>query len=323
MNKKLNEIDYTPLLELNSWTKSIRSVVNINPIVSVALVVILTLLSIYYLRLSTLYLFMFASIYISYKRSTYKNIIWQNFAHENGWPLTRAVAINPVYIPPGIYALGRKPKLGDIVHAQFEGRECEVYMYEFITGSGRYKETHYYTIVKVKLLRHFPHIILDSKKSRALENRGDAVHMARLEGNFNKYFSLYFRKDDQINALSIITPDVMRTLIDFNTNHDIEIIGKSLFFMSHTDQRNVNALPSLFQSVDALADEINHKATTIHYKPDQAEQERIMTAITSQYFQSGDRAISSIWKTLFVALLIAFVTFTLILVTVSAFYSKY
>lgn len=157
---------------------------------------------------------------------------------------------------------------------------------------------------------------MDSKYSRALKKRGEAVDVARLEGDFNKYFSLYFRKDDQINALSIITPDIMKTLIDFNTNQDIEVIDENLFFMSYADQRNANVLPSLFKSVDALANEIRHKSKTIRFITDKSCQERMMTAKNNQYFQKSWN-LSDILRTVTIVLLVAIITFAIITVTLS------
>lgn len=37
--------------------------------------------------------------------------------------------------------------------------------------------------------------------------------------------------------------------------------------MIHSDIRTYDKIPTLFKSVDRLADEIKHKAKTIHYRP--------------------------------------------------------
>jgi len=44
-----------------------------------------------------------------------------------------------------------------------------------------------------------------------------------LEGDFNDYFKLRLRKGQEVDALAIIAPDIMQTLISYNKGEDIEL----------------------------------------------------------------------------------------------------
>lgn len=83
---------------------------------------------------------------------------------------------------------------------------------------GLCERTHHYAVARVALGKPFQHIMLDSKNSKAIKQRGNASDSVNLEGDFSNYFSLYFSKNDHINALNVITSDVMQTLIDTNTS---------------------------------------------------------------------------------------------------------
>lgn len=86
----------------------------------------------------------------------------------------------------------------------------------------------FFSIVELKLSRALPHIFFDSsahgKKYKWLI---DPSQKASLEGDFDKYFTTYFPKHYEIDARSIISPEVMVAMIDAGAN-DIEIIDDRL-----------------------------------------------------------------------------------------------
>ena len=54
-----------------------------------------------------------------------------------------------------------------------------------------------------------------------------------LEGDFNKYFSVYIPKNSQVLALSILTPDVMQTLISASNRFDVAFGDEYLNVIAH------------------------------------------------------------------------------------------
>lgn len=242
-----------------------------------------------------------------------KNTIWKAFAQANGWGVTPGELATVHFVPPSLLDAGSKRKLGDIVHADIDGHMCSVYTYEFVTGSGKSRQNHYYTIARVMLPKVFPHLILDSKKSYAIQDKGKADVPVKLEGDFNDYFTLSHEKGGHIDALSIIAPDVMQTLIDNNAAQDIEIADQSAYFMMHTDHRTIKSLPKLFASVDALSDELVHKAKTLHDKSDTPANFVHITQAASEYFKSGERTITALWEVVVFVLVVIPLLFILLI----------
>lgn len=204
--------------------------------------------------------------HLSGKVKKYKNNIWQNFGTANNWRVgiaTMPEATVEGLIPPSLLGRGHSEELSPFVEAKPGNHTFEVFMYKFSTGSGKSEKDHYCTIAHVSLEKPFPHLILDSKSNKTLLERGDATQRVKLEGDFDSYFTLFIQKGRQIDALSVITPDVMQTLIDMNSHQEIEVSDKHLFFISNNDLRNSASVKALFEAANALTDEIVHKARTI------------------------------------------------------------
>lgn len=91
-------------------------------------------------------------------------------------------------------------------------------------------QTVYYSLLELDLPRALPDILFDTKKAhgRQFRFKFDNSQRQSLEGNFDKYFTTYFPKYYTIDSLSIITPEVMQSMID-SANYDIEISGNKLY----------------------------------------------------------------------------------------------
>lgn len=110
----------------------------------------------------------------------------------------------------------------------------EVGNYSYVTGSGKNRQVHSFMYAKVILSRKLPHMVLDSRQNNFLgmTNLPDVFRSDQhleLEGDFNKYFSLYAPKQYERDALYVFTPDVMAAMIDSGQQYDIEIVDDMMF----------------------------------------------------------------------------------------------
>jgi hypothetical protein len=311
--KLLKNIDYAPLqAKQASWRTVIQDTFKLPAAISLGIFVAASILVFYLLGI---YAFFIVGIFLaplSTRAWTQKNMVWKQFAEANGWYTVPVLPNDPRFVPPGIMRYSAKLVMSDVVHAQFEGHECDVFLLEISSGSGRSKGTHYYTIARVLLSKPFPHIILDSKSTWALLHRGGATAKASLEGNFDKHFSLYHDPGEHIDALSIVTPDVMQTLLKMPQKHDIEIVDNYLFFMAVQDHRGPEALPKLLETVDALADQIAHKAKTFRSDKVQPANVAILASAIRQYGQSRDSVLATITFSIFFIFLIPLILVVII-----------
>lgn len=77
-----------------------------------------------------------------------------------------------------------------------------------------------------------PNMVLNSKAGTALNTFVSDISTDQkisLEGDFDKYFTLYAPQQYKTGALYIFTPDVMQAAIQHGAAFDMEIIGRKLY----------------------------------------------------------------------------------------------
>lgn len=161
-------------------------------------------------------------------------------------------------------------------------------------------------ILSAKLPNSFSPVILDGLKSRfAISPPKDYIRYS-LEGNFSKRFSLWFKKGSQIEALSLITPDVMGAIDKMGQSFDVEVYGDQLFiYTSDLSPQNLNAL---VKSYSIIMPEIVHKSNSA--KP--APQPNYYNLGNGYYIKNSDRYSGGALAPIILNLLSLFLTFTVI-----------
>jgi len=91
--------------------------------------------------------------------------------------------------------------------------------------------TYTFTIINAEINKTVPAILLLhhsllSKLASLGEHSG--MQQLQLEGDFNKHFDCYITPNDQVNALSLLAPDVMAQLIDKLPDASVEFTGRSM-----------------------------------------------------------------------------------------------
>lgn len=108
----------------------------------------------------------------------------------------------------------------------------------YTIGSGKNKQHHNFGVIRLKLSRKLPHMVLDSTKNNDFgENLAKSFRSNQklsLEGDFDKYFTLYTPKQYERDALYVFTPELMSILVDQLSLYDIEIIDDDLYLYNPT-----------------------------------------------------------------------------------------
>lgn len=91
------------------------------------------------------------------------------------------------------------------------------------------------TGIDIELPKEFPHLYLDSQKGGGRLGRFviDGSQRLSLEGDFDQHFQLYAPRRYETLALSIISPDVMNTIMGSATAYDVELYGSHLRLISN------------------------------------------------------------------------------------------
>jgi len=174
------------------------------------------------------------------QKRTIKQLRLHSFCIENN-------LIYKNYIPtptnPGlIFNIGDSRTSSDVIYSSQEPR-YEIGNHAFVTSSGRRRQIHNWGYVCIELGRQVPHMILDARGDDVqifgLELTDLPVRISKdqilsLEGDFNKYFTLYAPKEYERDALYIFTPDLMSLLVDELAQFDVEVVENKLYVYSKT-----------------------------------------------------------------------------------------
>lgn len=91
----------------------------------------------------------------------------------------------------------------------------------------------FYGFLRVALDRRLPHLVLDAKSDNVFETNLPAYfaksQLVDLEGDFSRYFDLYVPEEYGRDVRYILTPDIMKVLIDEARTYDMEIVNDQLF----------------------------------------------------------------------------------------------
>lgn len=144
----------------------------------------------------------------------------------------------------------------------------------YTTGSGKNRKVHHWGYVAIKLERMLPQMILDAKSNNFLGTnlpvRFSRDQVLALEGDFDRYFTLYCPKEYERDALYVFTPDLMARLVDEAAQFDVEIVDDWMFIYSAQpfELTNVATLARVFRIVDTVGDKAVER--TERYADDRA-----------------------------------------------------
>ena len=134
--------------------------------------------------------------------------------------------------------------------------------YPYVIGNYLVSETSSFNGLEVTLPYSLTNFYLDSHKDS--RRRGPAAlydksQMISLEGNFDKYFQLFAPANSSTLVLSILSPDVMQTLIGASKRYDVELSGQQLRIITLDKTSNLVSEP-LLKAAKAIITELDHRA---------------------------------------------------------------
>ena len=214
------------------------------------------------------------------------------FATANGLVFSPTGA-DPQY-PGAIFQLGRGRTAVDHLRSA-SGRFLDYGNYRYVTGSGKNQTTHNWGFLALQLDRALPNMVLDSRGNNGLFGGSNLPatfskdQILHLEGDFDKYFTLYCPKEYERDALYVFTPDLMALLIDnvsIQTGgaFDVEIVDKWMFVYSSAvlDLRQ----PAVHKRLLGIVDTVGAKTLT---QTDRYTDDRVGNPLANVVAPQGQR----------------------------------
>ena len=186
------------------------------------------------------------------------------FAADNGMNYYQSVAEPP--LPGMIFNEGSTPVAEDVVRL-YRPHAIDVANFTYVARTGKTTQRFRWSYVLIPLPVPLPHIVLDATINNTafgsnLPDYFDPNQRLSLEGDFDRYFTLYCPAGYERDALYLFTPDIMARFIDTVATLDVEIIDNHLYLYSSIDLSTVNpaAWNWIVSVIDALVDKIHRWA---------------------------------------------------------------
>lgn len=158
---------------------------------------------------------------------------YQQFALANGYAYAQNG--NVPNLNGALFTIGHTPRIADTVSGQYQSRPLWLFDYSYITGYGKSQQTHLATVFKIDFQKLLPPILLagNAQYYGGLGPNFKNSEKLQLEGDYNKYFELYTKKEFEMEALQICTPDFMEKTKDQWSQFSIDCNNTSLYIYSN------------------------------------------------------------------------------------------
>jgi hypothetical protein len=154
----------------------------------------------------------------------------QQFAAANGFSYALRGTLDG--LDGSLFQIGHSKSVENVVSGQFQSDPVSLFTYVYVTGYGRNQQRHCYTVFELQFDIVLPDMLLENANhafGEALFVHFQGKELIKLEGDFNKYFSLSVPKGYEVEALEIFTPDIMQELMEKAKAFSVEIVNGHLF----------------------------------------------------------------------------------------------
>lgn len=235
-------------------------------------------------------------LYLGYLSSIQEQMTWRRFASANRWGVIPIPNSRQVFVVPPCMQFGHSWQTSEMIRGRIGDAPFDMFEYAFTIGRGKSSTTYISTVMTLPTAVPLPRILLDSKtnKGGAYKHKFEDSEALELEGNFNETFRLQIAKGSHIDALAIMTPDVMQSILDYGHLFDIEIKDTSIHIISVNDQRTTKDLPKFIEGALAVYTQLTEKIQ--RYNSAQASHSFVAPALTQAELSKEVSASESVRK---------------------------
>lgn len=192
-------------------------------------------------------------------------------AAQRGWTAlgNDATTLMP-YLPQYLQNLGEKTAVDMAYKVVADGIEIVFFQYQYTVYTTEYNATTHteqqqsdtstFTVVHTQLAKSYPNVLLlhhtfMSKLATITEHWG--LQKLSLEGDFNEHYDSYIAPGSEIEALTLLAPDVMALLIDNLEKASLQFTGQAMIVSIETSNLSAKTIVPLLDSILPIAKKIN------------------------------------------------------------------
>lgn len=223
------------------------------------IIIVFTWASLYWKAYNLFFIPIFiAFLAYEYIQRNIRHAFMRQFAKTNSFEYQRQGSLEQ--FPAPYLEMGRNRKVEDIVSGKCFGLPVSFFTFSCTTGYGRSEKHILFTACEIHYTTNLPRIFLDAHHhdfiNEDIFGKPAYGEIVSLEGDFNKYFTLYVPRGFEIEALQIFAPDVMAKLIDKSKEFSLEFSGDHLYIYSSRTIDTKKGLYSIYDLAKMLIGEL-------------------------------------------------------------------
>jgi hypothetical protein len=241
----MQPINYQPLEGMNNaWKEVVKSSFNGHGYLVGGIIVLISSLLLIFQGLGLLILLPYL-VFIGRRVLTFEDSIWRQFAEVNNFKVQPRLEVTAI-VPPTMVKAGNSRTNSEGVSGMVGQTAFDIFWFEFTIGSGKNSHSFSTTIIRLDINAQLPYLFLRAKKGLTEGDTSSLKEKLKLEGDFNKFFTVYAEQNSEVDDLVILTPDVMQFLISQDPEYNIEFYTSSLYIIADGDLRRPQSLPGLY-----------------------------------------------------------------------------
>jgi hypothetical protein len=171
-----------------------------------------------------------------------------------------------------LFKIGHSQSIYDVLSGIMNDRSSRLFSYQFTIGGGKNSHTYYCTVFETAFSNNMPDIVLTTKASAFFGgllgfDLFDGSEHIKLEGDFNKYFTLKVPKGYETEAYQIFPPNVMADLIDKANDLNFEFNGNKLYIYTTSLILVRKKLQAMFDLAEYLDNLFARSARAVDVSP--------------------------------------------------------
>lgn len=189
------------------------------------------------------------------------------FASEHGYNFSNygdIASLNSTYLD-----VGHSRRMVNVISGIYLEQPIRFFDFRSVIGHGKHRRSVSFSGFEIEHKNSLKSFLLLSRKMRySPGNLYDGFQNAfgreiKLEGDFNKYFTLYVPEDYEIEVFQIFTPDIMVKFIDLMPDLTFEFTHNKLFLYTNKMISKKESLERLHELVKMLISDLLPKLDRI------------------------------------------------------------
>ncbi|MCX6722344.1 MAG: hypothetical protein NTY04_04160 [Candidatus Staskawiczbacteria bacterium] len=160
-----------------------------------------------------------------------------------------------------IFDFGHNQNISKIVYGKYFDQDTRLFIFSTVVGSGKNKHTESYSALEIFFDTMLPNILLNNRKTwfNSMALLVDNEKKLTLEGDFQKYFTLYVTKEYELEATQIFTPEIMQMFIDKAGKISVEMYKNKVYLYYPNEITKKDQLVSIYSLAKEIILELGKK----------------------------------------------------------------